>query len=273
MQYTVTFQKIIMRFSLFILLLAVSHSSFSFDHSHSVFDKLLNTVVVEKGPETVVDYDYLHENPEKLNQYLAQLEAVTKAEFDTWNKQQRMAFLINTYNAFTLKLILNNYPGIESIRDLGGLIFSSPWDKKFFSLFGKKTSLGYIEHDVLREKYNEPRIHFAVNCASIGCPALQKRAFVADKLDEQLEKATIQFMRDPERNRFDKDKKLLEISSIFNWFTGDFTKQGSLKNFIAPYISDDPKIRKILTTEPERFNPANAISIIYLDYDWSLNKL
>ncbi|HIF52015.1 MAG TPA: DUF547 domain-containing protein, partial [Thiotrichaceae bacterium] len=187
---------------------------------------------------------------------------------------------INAYNAFTLKLILNNYPEIESIRDLGGLIFSSPWDKKFFTLFAEKTSLGYIEHDVLRKNYDEPRVHFAVNCASKGCPALQKHAFVADKLDEQLEKATIQFMRDSERNRFDKDKKLLEISSIFNWFTGDFTKQGSLTDFIAIYISDDPDVRKLLEDKPNRnqsggINKAvsdNAISITYLDYDWSLNS-
>lgn len=262
-----------MRQTLFLLLLLFSLQSYAFDHAHRAYDKLLDAIVTEKGSQSFVDYDKLKDNPASLNNYLAQIEAVSKDEFESWNKQQRMAFLINTYNAFTLKLILNNYPEIESIRDLGGLIFSSPWDKKFFTLFGKKTSLGYIEHDVLREKYNEPRIHFAVNCASKGCPALQKEAYVANRLEEQLEQAAIQFMRDPERNRFDKDKKLLEISSIFNWFTGDFTKNGSLKDFIAPYISDDPEIRKILTATSERFNPANTISIIYLDYDWSLNKI
>ncbi len=261
-----------MRHLLLLLLFLLSLPTYAFDHSHQAFDKLLNTVVTEKGPQTFVDYDYLKANPLMLDSYLTQLEAVTKQDFDSWDKNQQLAFLINAYNAFTLKLIVNNYPDIESIRDLGGLIFSSPWDKKFFTLFGKKTSLGYIEHDVLREKYNEPRIHFAVNCASKGCPALQKRAYIATQLDEQLEQATIQFMRDPERNRFDKDKKLLEISSIFNWFTGDFSKQGSLKDFIAPYISDDPEVRKLLTAKSERFNPANDISIIFLDYDWSLNK-
>jgi uncharacterized protein DUF547 len=261
-----------MRSSILILLLIISQTAFSFDHSHSAFDLILNDIVVTKGLQTAVKYDDLHANPEPLNQYLTQLEGVSKAEFDAWDKSKRMAFLINAYNAFTLKLILNNYPEIESIRDLGGLIFSSPWDIKFFSLFGNKTSLGYIEHDVLREKYNEPRIHFAVNCASKGCPALQKRAFVAEELDAQLEKAAIQFMRDPERNRFDKDKKLLEISSIFNWFTGDFTKQGSLNDYIATYITDDPEIKKILTAKPKDFNPGNTVSIVYLEYDWSLNK-
>lgn len=270
-----------MRHCQLLFLLFVSLPSFAFDHSHANFDKLLNIAVIEKGSQTAVDYDYLHNNPSFLNDYLAQLEAVTNKDFDRWNNEQQLAFLINTYNAFTLKLILNNYPGIESIRDLGGLIISSPWKKKFFALFGKKASLDHIEHDLIRENYNEPRIHFAINCASIGCPALQKRAYTASQLDEQLEKATIQFMRDPERNRFDKDKKLLEISSIFNWFTADFTKNGSLKNFIAPYISDDPEIRKLLEDNANSSRQSgginkivndNSISIIFLDYDWSLNK-
>ncbi|MBL1140785.1 MAG: DUF547 domain-containing protein [Proteobacteria bacterium] len=271
-----------MHYSLFLFLLFISFSSYSFEHSHAEYDRLLSTIVTENGAETTVDYDYLKNNPETLNSYLATLESVSKQDFDSWNKSQQLAFLINTYNAFTLKLIINNYPGIDSIRDLGGLIFSSPWDRKFFNLFGKKTSLGYIEHDVLREKYNEPRIHFAINCASKSCPALQKRAYIADKLDEQLENATIQFMRNNKYNRFDPDNKRLEISSIFTWFTADFTKNGSLQNFIAPYISDDPKIQSLLKDDKNSKNSSsgigsslkqNEIKIIFLDYDWSLNKL
>lgn len=254
-----------MRHSLLTFLLVVSLPCFSFDHSHSDYDKLLDVVVVEKGPQTVVDYEYLNNNPETLNNYLAQLEAVPKQDFDNWDNNQQLAFLINAYNAFTLKLILSKYPDIESIRDLGGLIISSPWKKKFFTLFGKKTHLAHIEHDLIRKNHKEPRIHFAINCASKGCPPLQKEAYTGDKLDEQLEKATFQFMRDPERNRYNKEKNQLEICSIFNWFTTDFTKSGSLQNYIAPYISDDPEIQKLLKYD--------AASIKYLDYDWSLNKL
>ncbi len=270
-----------MRHSPFLFLLVISQPCLPFDHSHSIYDKLLDIVVVEKGSQTVVDYDYLNNNPETLNNYLIQLETVSKDEFEQWNDKQQLAFLINTYNAFTLKLILNNYPGIDSIRDLGGLIISSPWKKKFFTLFGQKTSLGYIEDDLIRKNYNEPRIHFAVNCASKGCPALQKQAYAANKLDEQLENATIQFMRDPERNRFNKEKNRLEISSIFTWFTADFTKSGSLQNYIAPYISPDPEIQALLRDDIASSNNSggihktlkdNAITIIYLDYDWSLNK-
>ena len=270
-----------MRIFLFSVFCLLSIPTYAFDHSHSEFSKLLNIVVFEKGPQTSVDYDYLKNNPKPLDDYLASLESVDKKDFEAWDTNQQMAFLINAYNAFTLKLILNNYPGIESIRDLGGLIFSSPWDKKFFTLFGKKTSLGYIEHDVLRVDYNEPRIHFAVNCASKGCPALQKNAFIAEKLDQQLENATIQFMRDPERNRYNAEKNRVEISSIFKWFRGDFTKSGSLQNYIAPYISDDPKIQKLLRDAPNSGNNTSGIQqslgqskvgVKYLDYDWSLNK-
>jgi uncharacterized protein DUF547 len=261
-----------MRIFFFLSLFFTSQLCFSFDHSHSAFNEILNHVVVEQGAQTAVDYDYLHANPAKLDNYLAQIEAVSQNEFNAWNKDQQLAFLINAYNAFTLKLILNHYPDIKSIRDLGGLIFSSPWDIKFFTLFGEKTDLDHIEHGLIRENYNEPRIHFAVNCASKGCPALQKQAYTANELEQQLEKAAIQFMRDPERNRFNKEKKMLEISSIFNWFTGDFTKNGTLESYIAKYISDDPEVIKILTTKSSGINPSNKVSIIFLDYDWSLNK-
>ncbi len=253
-----------MRHSLFVVLLTVALPCFSFDHSHSAFDQILDDVVIEKGWQTAVDYDLLHSNPDSLNNYLDQLEAVKKTDFDSWNKQQQMAFLINSYNAFTLKLILNNYPEIESIRDLGGL-FSSPWKKKFLNLFGKKTNLDYIEQDVLRKKYNEPRIHFAINCASKSCPALQKKVYIGSQLNEQLENATIQFLRDPQHNRFNEEKNQLEISSLFDWFKTDFTKSGSLINFISAYISDDPEIQSLLKHE--------STKIKYLDYDWSLNKL
>ena len=266
-----------MRQLLFVILFCFSLPSFSFDHTHSDFDAILNKVVIEKGSQTAVNYDLLHKSPVALDNYLATLEGVAKKEFDSWNKNDQMAFLINAYNAFTLKLILNNYPDIESIRDLGGLFFSSPWDIEFFKLFGKETNLDHIEHGILRKKYNEPRIHFAVNCASKGCPALQKKAFVGAKLDEQLESATIQFLQDPERNRFDKEKKRLELSSIFKWFAGDFTKNGSVQNFVAPYISNDQEIQDLLKDKGSSGGIGgalnkNSVNVKYLDYDWSLNK-
>lgn len=266
-----------MRQLLTLLLLCISLPTFSFDLSHSAFDVILDKSVIEKGPQTAVDYDYLYNNPDPLNKYLASLEAVSKKQFDNWSKNNQMAFLINAYNAFTIKLILNNYPGIESIRELGGFFFNSPWDIEFFKLFGKDANLGYIEHKILRKKYNDPRIHFAVNCASKGCPALQKKAYVGEKLDAQLENASIQFLRDPERNRFNKEKKQLEILSIFKWFEADFIKNGSLQNFIAPYISDDPEVLALLKDKSSNKGIGSvlnrsSVNIKYLNYDWELNK-
>ncbi|MFK8068759.1 MAG: DUF547 domain-containing protein [Gammaproteobacteria bacterium] len=247
----------------FLFLFAISLPVFSFDHSYTTYDKILNEAVIERGSQTAVDYEYLKINSDALDKSLSEIEAVSKNDFDTWNEDQKLAFLINSYNAFTLKLIVENYPGIDSIKDLGGF-FSSPWDKKFFSLFGSKTNLDHLEHGLLRKNYNEPRIHFAINCASISCPALQKNAYVASKLDEQLEQAAIQFLRDTKHNRFNTESKTLEISSIFKWFSEDFTKAGSLKEYIARYISDDSKIK----TQAKE----SVIKVVYLEYDWSLNK-
>ena len=271
-----------MRYILYLFLLSFSLPAFCFDHSYSNYNKLLNTVVVEQGRQTVVDYDYLKKYPEILDSHLTEIETVSRQDFNSWNKNQQLAFLINAYNAFTLKLILNHYPKIESILDLGGLILFTPWKKNFFNLFGKEANLSTIENDLIRENYDEPRIHFAINCASKSCPALQKQAYVADKLEQQLENATIQFMRDPEHNRFNKEKKLLKISSIFNWYNTDFTKSGSLQSYIASYISEDPEIQVLLNEDTRNKNKStgignllndNSVKIIYLDYDWSLNKL
>ena len=236
----------------------------AFDHGHSGYDQLLKEVVITRGAQSDVDYALLKVQQGRLDNYLASLEAVTGQEFQSWNNHQQLAFLINTYNAFTLKLIIINYPGISSIRDLGGLVFSTPWEKKFFTLFGRETSLDYLEHKIIRKDFDEPRIHFAVNCASRGCPPLQPAAYKAEKLDQQLEQVTRQFLTDQDRNRYDRDRKILEISSIFKWYKPDFEKaSGTVENFIAPYITDDPEIRTLIENRVAR--------IRYLEYDWSLN--
>lgn len=244
--------------------------AFAFDHGHTLYDELLDEVVIPHKHQTSVDYTRLKANPEKLNRYINEIKSVTKSGFDSWNAKQQLAFLINVYNALTLKLIIDHYPGISSIRDLGGLIFSSPWDRKFFRLFGKDTSLDYVEHELIRKNYNEPRIHFAVNCASRSCPPLMKDAYIADKLEQQLENATLLFLTDPERNRFDPEKKILELSSIFKWYKQDFiSAAGSVQLFVAPYITGDPEASKLQKSGSE--HKFSTIHVRFLDYDWSLN--
>ena len=252
------------RYAGIFFILLVCANAYAFDHRHAAFDQLLQQVVVPHGPQTDVDYALLKTKVADLDAYLEVLQEVTADEYHAWDPSQQLAFLINAYNAFTLKLIVMHYPEIDSIRDLGGLIFSSPWDIEFFQLLGKPATLDIVEHDLIRKNFAEPRIHFAVNCASRGCPPLQTTAYTAEKLDAQLEHATRQFLRDPERNRYVPGKKRLELSSIFNWYKPDFEQAaGSIEKYVAPYITDDPETRTLISN--------HGASRSFLDYDWALN--
>ncbi len=237
---------------------------FGFDHSHRQFNLILKKVVVINGPKSSVRYASIKSDSKLLDQYLREIEIVTLSQYKKWSKPQKMAFLINAYNALTIKLILTKYPDLSSIKDLGG-VFSSPWKIKFFTLFGEKNHLDYIEHSILRKQFNEPRIHFAIVCAFVGCPALQNEAYIADRLDWQLNEAMKNFLKDPDRNYYHNKTDKLRISLIFKWFENDFAKdKGSVETFIAPWITDDLKLKKRIQTKKVRLE--------YLDYDWSLNS-
>ncbi|MDO6566115.1 DUF547 domain-containing protein [Alteromonas sp. 1_MG-2023] len=228
-----------------------------------------------KGTSTQVNYAGFKSSQTELNAYLKSLSAVSKDTFEQWDKNTQLAFLINAYNAYTIDLILTRYPDLTSIRDIGGF-FSSPWKQAFAPLLGEKRSLDDIEHGLIREKgvYNEPRIHFAVNCASIGCPALREEAYVGDKLDEQLEQQTVRFLSDNSRNYYDGNT--LHISKIFSWYKEDFEMKwrdsASLAGFIAQHDDallfkdgsplDDSDIKAIMS---------GNIDIEFLDYNWALN--
>ena len=197
------------------------------------------------------------------------LSAVPRAEFDAWTQPQRMAFLINAYNAFTVELILTQYPNLKSIKDLGSFV-QSPWKKKFFKLLGEERYLDWIEHEQLRPLYADPRVHGAVNCASIGCPALRTEVFTAGKLEAQLDDGMLRFLGDRTRNRF-KDGKL-EVSSIFKWFREDFekghkgiTKLDDVFVRYAAQLTDDAGEQAKLK--------AGGQPVSFLDYDWSLNVI
>ncbi len=247
----------------------------TFDHEHRSWNGLLEKHVHWNldGSASQVDYAGLKRNRELLSKYLRQLSAVTRREFDGFSRNQQLAFLINAYNAFTVELILTKYPDLKSIKELGSL-FSSPWKKRFFRLLGEPQNLDGIEHDLIRSsgRYNEPLIHFAVNCASIGCPALRDDAFVAEKLDHQLQDSTRRFLSDRSRNRFDAGSGTLEISSIFDWYAEDFAQgwrgYDSLHDFFRAYadwITDDTAAAASLAE--------GKLKIEFLDYDWKLNSL
>lgn len=243
----------------------------SFDHQ--IWDRLLGEHVqlINQGQASQVDYRGMAVDEEKLDQYLDALGAVSRASFAQWSQEEQLAFLINAYNAWTVKLILSKYPDLESIKDLGSL-FRSPWKKQFIPLFGEQLSLDDIEHGLIREsgRYNEPRIHFAVNCASIGCPALANHAYAGAALDAQLERVTGLFLADRTRNRLVDGR--LQVSSIFKWYREDFERgwQGvdSLPTFFFRY-------RQSLGLDRQQADAvvAGKVPITFFDYDWRLNDV
>ncbi len=242
--------------------LAAPVFSQSFDHAHKAWDGLLkrHVVVLDAGSASQLRYAGMAQERAALKDYLAGLSAVGEAEFKGWTRPQQMAFLINAYNAFAVEKILTRYPEIRSIWDFGK-VFGNPFKDEFFFLLGRKGSLDWIEHQVLRKQYRDPRVHYAVNCASIGCPMLREEAYVAERLERQLEEQARRFLADRSRNRF-RDGRL-EVSRIFDWYKGDFEPR---EQYFARYA-------KILTArqEDEQLVMQAKVPISFLDYDWSLN--
>ncbi len=235
-----------------------------FDHSHKAWDALLkkNVVLLQGGKASQFRYAEMAKERGALKGYLENLSNVKQEEFSSWSKSQRMAFLINAYNAFTVEKILTRHPSIKSIWDFGK-VFGNPFKDEFFSLLGRKFTLDGIEHETLRRKgaYDEPRVHFAVNCASIGCPMLREEAYVAERLEAQLAQQAERFLSDRSRNRAAGGK--LEVSKIFDWFKEDFGVREQWFARYAKLLSDDPAQQKLVA------EGKSALS--FLDYDWTLN--
>lgn len=222
--------------------------------SHQAFDELLKKHVSKDG---IVNYKGFIQDKAKLDKYL-DLLSNNAPDRGKWSKEEQLAYWINAYNAFTVKLIVDNYP-VKSIQDLHPTVkiplVNTVWHIKFFKIGGKEASLDEIEHKILRKEFEEPRIHFAINCASFSCPPLLNEAFFPEKIDQQLDKVAITFVNDTKRNKITADK--VEISSIFSWFKGDFTKNGSLIDYLNQYSTT-------------KIKPNAKVS--HLDYDWSLNE-
>jgi len=214
----------------------------------------------------LVDYKNLKDDIE-FDKYLGQLSSTNP---DRFSKNEKLAFWINVYNAFTLRVINENYP-IESINDLhtggrliGHLLGKTVWDKDFININGKEYSLNDIEHNILR-KMEEPRIHFAIVCASISCPELSDEAFLPQKIDEQLQSQAEKFLNDKSRNYFNLENREAEISKIFDWFDEDFGEdEKNILKFISYYLKEKiaADIRKNIS----------EWEISYQDYNWDLNE-
>ncbi|MEM9075756.1 MAG: DUF547 domain-containing protein [Bacteroidota bacterium] len=211
--------------------------------NHTAWNDLLKKYVDDEGN---VNYIGFQADIKSLESYIESLSNTPPTS--TWTKNDKLAYYINLYNAATVKLIVDNYP-TKSIKDI-----PNRWKKKWIAVGNITTSLNDIEHEVLR-KMNEPRIHFAINCASYSCPKLLNTAFTSQNMETLLSKTASDFVNDSKRNRFENGKA--QLSRIFKWYKGDFTNNSSLLEYINLYL-ENPIDKKA--------------SISYLDYDWSLNE-
>ena len=213
----------------------------------SIFDSLLQKNVDKTGR---VDYQSLKNNETLLDNYLAYIQ--NNEPTKNWSSNKKKAFWINTYNAYTIKIILNNYP-LKSIRDIK-IDGKTAWKIPFVKVGQKRYTLDQIEHEILRKKFNDPRSHVGINCASVSCPRLWNFAFTEDNIASSLDNLMKEFINNTTRNKISKNN--LEISEIFNWFSKDFMKNGTIINYLNTYAA---------------IKISEKASIKYLTYDWSLN--
>lgn len=225
------------------------------DDTDSLYDKVLARYVSGEG---MVDYKGL----QKDKDFSKYIEYLSTTNPDTLpSDKHRLAFWINAYNAFVLKGVLEEYP-LKSVRDVGWLPHSF-FIRKKFKIHDGKITLRKIENEKLREGFNEPRIHFAISCASMSCPKLRKEAYRAENLEHQLEDQAGFFLSNKSKNYLDTENKVLYLSSIFKWYKEDFTKNDkSTGEYVIQFLNPDDA----------EFVRNNNVKIEYLDYDWGLNE-
>ena len=219
---------------------------------HGIYASLLKKYVIQGK----VDYSGFKAEEEKLDQYL---DILDKTDTQNLARDEQFAFYINAYNAWTIKLILSGYPGVESIKDLGSLL-KSPWKKEICRIDGQVITLDDIEHKILRPRFKDPRVHFAINCAALSCPPMISEPYHGATLNRRLDVSTRAFVNNPERNYLEENT--LYVSKIFKWFSDDFNDD--ITGFFLRYADGD--FKKELESKKDR------IRIKYLYYDWSLNE-
>lgn len=254
----------------------------SFDHSYATYNSLLKRYVINAR----VNYEGFINSRAEFETFLRALGSVDENVFESWTEEQRLAFWINAYNAFTIKAIIDHYPIKRSFTLVG--IFYAPsdsilqikgvWTKLQFRALGNMVTLEEIEHETLRKKFNEPRIHMAINCASISCPDLRNEAYTPEKLEEQLADASTNFVNNPDKGVYVNEQSgKVKLSKIFKWFGDDFInnygskklfnnyslKENAVLNFTSEYIESE---------EVKEYLMNNKLKIGYLGYDWHLNE-
>ena len=245
----------------FLILIATTVSA---EEQHVLFNSVLNKYV-QNGR---VNYKGLCKDPD-LAKYISYLESSDPEKIT--DQKVRLAFWINAYNAYTLKIICDHYP-VKSINDLhsggtalGHVFKTTIWDKEIVVINHKATSLNNIEHKIIRPVFKDFRIHFALVCAAKSCPALRPEAYEGSKLDQQLDDQAKLFLSDGSKNRFDVATQKASISKIFDWYQKDFGNDNSkVLVAISKYLPD--QIRKSIQSAPDKWEVA------YTNYDWDLNE-
>jgi len=221
--------------------------------NHEIWAELLGRYITPGG----VDYTGFKAAEDRLDQYLKVLEDTDPEKLP---RNEQYAYFINAYNAWTIKLILSNYPGVKSIKDFG-TILKSPWQKDWVRVNGEVLTLDDVEHNILRPRYKDPRVHFAINCSAASCPPLRTEPYLADRLDQQLEDSTRSFVNDADSYRLEGNT--LYVSRIFKWFSEDFNEDAL--GFYLQYANG--ALKEKLTRQKDR------IKVKYLHYDWALNDI
>jgi hypothetical protein len=225
--------------------------------NHDAWDKLLSTYA-SASDDGVNRIDYKGIKTKSAAELKAYLEALQAVRISEYTRDEQFAYWVNLYNAATVKVIIDNYP-LESIRDIG-LLGQGPWKDKMVKVEGKALSLDDIEHGILRPIWNDVRIHYAVNCASIGCPNLALKAYRAATLEPMLEEAARAYINHP--RGFDQIDGQLVASNIFEWYQSDWGTDADVLTHARKYATG--KTATVLK---------NAKAIDAYDYDWSLNDI
>jgi hypothetical protein len=257
-----------------LIIFGIAAHSYSFDHDYKNYDAVLKKYV-QNG---LVIYSSLKSERAELDAFIDELKGVSSAELNSWSRDQQLAFWINAYNGWFLQIVTDHYPIKKQV--LKGLVYPANsvqqirgvWTDIKSTFAGREVSLDFLEHQIIRLEFGEPRIHFAIVCASIGCPLLRSEAFRPSNLDAQLESAARDFVNNPTKVKF--EPQVIRISKIFDWFSSDFSKFGSVEfkktyskkeagpiGFISRYVS--PADGQILS---------GGVKVAYFEYDWSLNE-
>lgn len=244
------------------------------------YREVLDVFVNNRGN---VNYMLLKANRTKLDSFVKSLNTVPRNHFETWPENEQISFLINAYNSFTLKLIIDNYPirkGFSfnavkfpenSIRQI-----KSAWEKERFKLLGEKVSLDMIEHEMLRKNYSEPGVHLTLVCASKGCPPLRTEVFYGEKLKEQLDDQAVKFLKDNSHFQIDRDSGSVWVSKIFEWFGKDFIEKFLPTQGFEGFSPEEKSFLNFMSQnlkkENRNFLVDSKYQLKYLEYDWTLNE-